>query len=367
MRNSIRARVGSYSLSSARRIPSGRLWPNGEFTLGYTRDGDESDRPSEWAWTGEGRYLTSNELEQRLEAMHELLDEVEAFYRMSGELACSGLNLSNVWNSHKSVEAKKKGLKGLTGWGSKMLRSACYLLESRLGTEDVVMVTLTVPTLQRAQRIRLAQQWGVLTNRLVQYLTRALVKAGRTPVIAGCVEIQSARLEKYRQGYLHLHLVCPAHSNTGGVWAIDASALRTWWKEAIERVIECPVTSLPRIETAIVEKSVEAYLAKYLSKGSGDDLEKFIADLGEGSVPGQWWFMSAPMRRAVVQGTRSGRNAGVLLDALVQTALSEGNPTQFAYLCPVDCALGGRPTLVGWVGKLPPEMLSDVMAMLSTA
>jgi len=347
--------------------PTGKLWPNGEFSIGYTREGVEGDPRSEWEWTRPEKWLSPDELDARLEAMHELLESVREFYLLNAELAASGLTLSNVWNSHKPAPRTKNGLKGLTGEGSRMLRSACYLLEERLGNDDVVMITLTVPTLGRKARQAVAEQWGCLTNRLVQYLTRELLEQGRDPVIAGCVEIQTARLAKYSQAYLHLHLVCPAHSNRGRRWAIDASDLRAWWAKAIERVIGCELPNMPRIETAIVEKSVEAYLGKYLSKGTGEELIAFISDLGESAVPGQWWFMSAPMRNAVKSGIRLGRNAGAVLDAVVNHLLEQGDGQGFQYIRHIDCIFQDKPVTVGWVGRLTPEFAAELRALLDAS
>lgn len=344
----------------------GRLWPNGEFSVGYSPTGEEGHEREEWSWTGGSKGLSEEDLSARLEYMESWLDYQAAACSLPASAALQILTLSNAPDSHRPPVRTPQGLKGLTSNGTKMLRSACYLLEQKLGRDDCVMITLTVPTIRREARKALALRWGKVTNRLVQYLTRALVKAGRSPVIAGCVEIQTARLEKYRQGYLHLHLVCPAHSNTGGRWAIDASALRTWWSEEIERTINCTLPNMPRVETAIVEKSVEGYLGKYLSKGTGAELESFIGDLGVDAVPAQWWFMSSPMREAVKSGTREGVNAGALLDALVNNLLEYSGGEGFEYVRHIDCSLGGLPVTVGWVGRLSPGLLREAMAMLDT-
>ena len=363
--NALREGLGTYARSDSKRVPSGRLWPNGEFSLGYTKVGEEIDPSNEWMWCNAAPTVPEHELDARLEAMHELLEAVQDFYRLHAELAASGLSLSNVFNSHKHLPPTKKGLKGLTGKGTKMLRSACYLLEQKLGRDDCVMITLTVPTLGRAARVRLAQRWGVLTNRLVQYLSRELVRSGRSPAIAGCVEIQTGRLEKYRQAYLHLHLVCPAHSNTGGRWAIEADALRTWWNDAIERIVECKLPNMPRIETAIVEKSVEGYLGKYLSKGTGEELDSFIGDLGESAVPGQWWFMSSTMRNAINAATKSGKNVGVILDCFVNHVLESGTGEGLQYIRHIDCDMGGKLVTVGYVGRLDHDAAKEVREMMS--
>jgi hypothetical protein len=245
-----------------------------------------------------------------------------------------------------------------------MIRSGAFLLEDRLGKEDVVMITLTVPTLSREGRLAVAENWGSLVNRLVQYLSRELSSQGRPAAVVGCVEVQTARLEKYRQAYLHLHLVCPAHSNKGRYWAIEAGALRAWWKAALERVTKTTLPNPPRVETAIVEKSVEAYLAKYMSKGTGEELEAFVADLGEDSIPGQWWFCSAPMRQRIVAETYHGPNCGALLEAQIQHLLELGSGEGFEYIRHVDRKVGKSLVTCGWVGKLSPGLRQDLTSML---
>jgi hypothetical protein len=250
--------------------------------------------------------------------------------------------------------------------GSKMLRSACFLMEEKFGKEDVTMATFTVPRLERAERILLARRWGVLTNDLVRRLKAYLVEAGRPQVIAGCVEIQSARLESRKEGYLHIHAVWPAHSNTGGLWAVRAEEIRTWWKLAIERIIGRELPCAPRIETAIVETSVEHYMGKYLSKGSDDCLGQFVADLGYESVPGQWWFASREMKQWVRENTLGGRNLGALLEAYIEHTVTKGTGDGFEWLRHVDLPLGGRLITVGYVGRLNGETKAEIDILMRT-
>lgn len=364
MRNTLRRELGTYQRSAADVKPIGRIWPNGEFTLGFGVREEEGSVAEEWSWTGGHRGLTEDELDVRLEFLDGWLEVVASVYSVSARLASVYLTLSDTLNSHKPIERVKYGLKGLTGKGRKMIRSGAYLLEQALGRDDVVMITLTVPTLEREQRIEVARQWGKLTNRLVQYLTRELVRQGRAAAIVGCVEVQTGRLKKYSEGYLHLHLVCPAHSNAGRTWAIDASELRSWWRAAIERVIGVPLPYLPRVETAIVQKSVEAYLAKYLSKGSDEGMEEFVDDLGEDCVPGQWWFCSAHMRDVIRQRTLSGEACGALLESLIEHLLSVGDGEGFEYIRHVDRLADGKLKTCGWVGRLDPALRSEIELML---
>ena len=320
----------------------------------------------EWAWTGGGRGLSPNELDERLECLHGWLDAVAEVYSASGKLAQLALTLSNAPNSHAAREPLKYGLNGLTGNGAKMLRSACFLLEEKFGKDDVTMATFTVPTLTRVERARLAGSWGVLTNRLVQFLRGELLKAGRPQVIAGCVEIQSSRLESRGEGYLHLHVVWPAHSNSGRRWAVEADDARAWWKAALERIVGRELPCAPRVETAVVKKSVEAYMGKYLSKGSDDCLGQFVADLGYESVPGQWWFASGFMKQWIKSETLGGRNLGVLLESYIEYTVTKGTGAGFEWLRHVDLDLQGRLVTVGFVGRLDRATKAELDMLLSS-
>ena len=364
MRNAIRSKVGSYQQSSGRFVPTAKVWPNGEFTLGYAADGEVSTELAEWTWTGGSKGLSLNELDERLECLHGWLDAVAGVCSVSGQLACQLLTLSNAPNSETAKPDVKYGLHGLTGTGSKMLRSACFLMEQRFGKEDVTMATFTVPRLDRAERILLARQWGVLTNDLVRRLKSYLREAGRPPVVVGCVEIQSSRLESRKEGYLHIHAVWPAHSNTGGLWSVRAEEIRTWWKLAIERIIGRELPCAPRIETAIVETSVEHYMGKYLSKGSDDCLGQFVADLGYESVPGQWWFASKEMKQWVKERTLGGRNLGALIEAYIEHTVTSGSGEGFEWLRHVDLPLGDRIVTVGYVGRLSRVTVDELRIFL---
>jgi hypothetical protein len=353
-------------MSGGRFVPTGKVWPNGEFTLGYSRDGQLSPELEEWTWTGGSKGLSPSELDARLECLHGWLDAVAEVYSVSGRLAAALLTLSSASNSHEAKEPLKYGLNGLTNHGAKTLRSACFLLEEKFGKEDVCMATFTVPRLSQAERVAVARGWGVLTNRLVQYLKRELVEQGRPPLICGCAEIQSSRLESRSEGYLHLHVVWPAHSNNGRRWAVKAEDARAWWKSALERIIGRELPCLPRIETAIVEFGVEHYMGKYLSKGSDDCLGQFVADLGYESVPGQWWFASSEMKSWIKENTLGGRNLGALLEAYIEHTVTKGTGDGFEWLRHVDLTLSGRLVTVGYVGRLDRRTKGELDLLLKT-
>ena len=364
MKNRYRVKVGTYSMSGKRMMPTAKVWPNGEFSLGYAWEGEESPELEEWAWTGGLKGLTEEELDVRLECLRGWLDSVAQMYSVSGQLAQLALTLSGARNSHERSEPLKYGFHGITGAGAKMLRSAAYVMERDYGCTDVTMGTFTVPHLEKHERVLLAQQWGRLTDRLVQYLRLELQEQGRPPVVAGCTEIQSARLESRNEGYLHLHAIWPAHSNMGRRWSVEADEVRTWWKKAIERIIGRELPIAPRVETALVKFSVEGYIGKYLSKGGDDLLGQFVADLGYESVPGQWWFMSSYLKRKIKAETLTGRTLGTILEAYIEHTVTSGTGAGFQWLRHVDLKLGCRLLTVGYVGRLDGPTRDDLAMLL---
>ncbi len=342
-----RTSLGSTAGSPPPKHPSGIIWPNGEFSYGFASDLTEVDLSSE-------RYAFRAE-------------------PVSGSVAvqpeCLGyLTSSNVPNSDTADDGAsnrpQRGLKGLTGYGKKMLRSGCYVLERDYGNQDLCFATLTVPSLTRSGRIRLAGSWSELLNQLQKWLSRRLEAASRPTKLCGCVEVQTARLENSGQAYLHLHIVWPSHSNKASErWAVTWAALRAWWGAAIIRFAGEALAHEPRVELAPVRKSCEAYMAKYVSKGSGDCLEAYVADLGAESVPATWWFMSSDLRTQVKSESAHGKNTGTLLDSFVQQCFEEGDFSPFVWIRHVELDLGDSTPTIGWVGKLRPEWRDDLLSM----
>jgi hypothetical protein len=347
MLNKIRSEIGTAKSHASAKSPSGQIWPNGEFGLGYYQEWEECTRAEE-----HGYYMVSD-------------PSVAGDYERE---PVDLLTLSDVINSHKpeTPTKRKNGLNGLTSYGAKMVRNGCFLMEQKLGKEDCFMWTLTVPPLGRRARAELARNWGRLTNRLLQWLSRELRRKGRVPAVIGVVEIQTARLEKTRQGYLHLHLICPGHANNGGRFAVDADSLRAWWKEAIERYSGTVLHVSPRVQVEPVRKSVEAYMGKYLSKGSTGELEAFIEDLGEESVPGQWWFASSVLKGRIRDNKASGKRAGLLLEIVVREAFDSNNFEIFEFIRHCEVEINGALITVGWYGKLKQEIARELIE-LSTA
>jgi len=323
----------------------GRIWPNGNFSLGVgpvgtaalEMDGKDEESLARW---GDHPGLGA---------------------------AIAAFTSSNAPKSDTECpDRPKRGLQGITGHGQQMLRSACYLLERDYGNADLCFATLTVPTLSRQGRLTLARNWSLLVNQLTKWVCRRLMRAGRPTKVAGCVEIQTARLANRGEGYLHLHVVWPSHANGGGrCWAVNWAEMRDWWGKALERFSGETLPHHPRVELSAVKKSAEKYMGKYLSKGSGESLDEFISDLGVEAVPSQWWFMSAEMRDQVKAAIAHGPNTGEVLRAVMQTAFESGDFTMFEWVRHVEVVFADRPVTIGWCGRLRPEVRDDLLSLLA--
>lgn len=323
----------------------GRIWPNGNFSIGLGPVGQKALELEEGDFGNMARLRDGEDIEEAL----------------------ASLTLSNALNSHAQREPPaQRGLKGITSLGQQMLRSACYVMERDYGIHDLCFATLTVPNLPKGARFLLAQNWSELIRQFQQWVSRKLVAAGRPTKVCGCSEIQSSRLERSGEGYLHLHALWPSHSNAASrLWVVEWEELRDWWERALVRFSCCELPYHPRVETAPVRKSAERYMGKYLSKGSGECLESFVQDLGECSVPPAWWFMTADLRRQVKSETASGPNTGTLLDAVIQHALEDGNLEVFEWIRPVMITFTDSPVHIGWCGRLRPALREDLLTFLS--
>lgn len=341
----LRQTWGGHAASRQGKQLFGRIWPNGNFSVGVGPLGSTSLENEGGDTVPQARYGAAGSVSD----------------------AVALLTSSNALNSHTECEARpQRGLKGITALGQQSLRSACYLLERDYGKEDLCFATLTVPTLSRPARERLARSWSELVRQFLQFVSRRLLAAGRPTKVAGCTEIQSGRLQCRGEGYLHLHAIWPSHSNASSqLWAVEWADLRAWWESALVRLSGEQLPHHPRVEVAPVRRSAERYMGKYLSKGSGECLKQFIEDLGEDSVPPAWWFMTADLRHQVKAETASGPNTGEILYAVVQQALEEGDMGDFEWVRPVFLEFGDSSIHVGWCGRLATWARNDLFTLLA--
>lgn len=359
--------------------PVGTVWPSGDFSVGYRRvDWCGDGRPdvrAEVARIDDGDYVLGEGWEYHSNGRttfdssavpspseHFLWPDIAG----TGGEAAVPLDLTDVRNSHKPPNRPEKyGKLGQTGYGKKMVRSACTILERRYRGR-LTFATVTMPNLPRELRRELALVWGEFVRQALQWLSRRLKAKGLPSVVCSVTEIQPSRIQAGNGGYLHLHMVWPNRKTGKGNWAIDCMDFRTWGEAFLLRRGLLPDGEWINIDTQLVRKSAAAYLSKYMSKG-GSTLELFAEENGWDAVPGQWWNLTKPLRDAVKREVIKGEDVGHFLENLIDYLFNTNDFSPFWALRTVDMELDGRQITVGYCGILRAEVVQDVLSMSRVA
>jgi hypothetical protein len=333
---------------------SGRLWENGEFSIGVVPPDRlrEADREYELDY--------KNQFDVAMVPVRDYRGfRVEEHSYLREERSVN-IGLSRLINSHKpSTEdrpdsRKPRGSKGLSSYGGKMIRNACYRLEAKYGPRRLGFATFTLPSLRADLLIILAMEWSELVRQLLQEIGREVARAvdGWTGDFIGATEIQPERLERTGLPCPHLHLVYVAHGGDFN-WYVPASKLRAIWKRIIEARLrhylpheEIEVDTSAAIDCQQLKTRPSAEMSKYLSKGSC--VEEMKKRGLEDCIPRSWWHCSRSLKRAVkvmVCETSSELKIAVKRGIdLVERGLA-------VYVFPVE--RDGKQ--YGWAGKLTPN------------
>lgn len=273
------------------------------------------------------------------------------------------LGLSLLPNSHRVAlgmadpppERSRRGLKGITRHGARTVRNGAFLLEQRYGRKLLGFYTFTLPKLNESAEYQAGMEWAEIVRIFLQSVTRLLKAAGLPPSYVGCTEIQMARYEKYGGLPLHLHLVMPG-KNPGNPksWVISSDQFRSLWRRSV--IARVPVydgcSFAASVDTAMVKKTAEGYLGKYMTKGVAALSSLLVDDAGLADfLPASWWCCSVNVRRAIgariAGGTASARE-------LFRRIAARDSAIAFSREIVVEVA-DGSPLVVGIVGKLTPE------------
>jgi hypothetical protein len=352
--------------------PAGTLWPSGDFSCGSKRvllvDAAEVNgpqwNPDEYMGVAPPHTPTLDAIPMWLSdlpARVQVYQEMQEVWENPGafEGAAAPLDLTDAPNPHKrSNRPESYGRKGITGFGRRMVRSACTILE-RAYKGRLTFCTITMPTLPPELKMELAKQWPELVRQMLQWLSRRLAQRRLPTAVASVSEIQPKRLQAGNGGYLHLHLVWPNKIARKGHYAIDVDALRTWCEKFLCTKGLMVENAWVNVDTKRVKKSAAAYLSKYMSKG-GDVLEQFVGENGWEACPGQWWNMTKTMRDKVKSEVCKGETTGKLLHSLVEYAFNCDDFTAFWFLHHVDMEIDDKFITVGYFGALKLEVVADL-------
>lgn len=364
-------------------VPTGRIWPSGDFSLGYRKvEGDsrvdyrrEPNRvpsgplPPNWSIGRWGIPVQSAESPWAalrpgdLEDWHDLKSQCESRPEHGGGDGVGPLDLTAPCNSHNvRLRPEKYGKKGITGLGKKMVKSAATLMQKMPG-KRLTFCTVTMPTLPPELRRELALVWPELVRQLIQWLSRRLKSVGLPPLICSVTEVQPGRLEAYSEAYLHLHLVWINHYARCGNWAISVDLLRTWLSEFLQRKGLWVSDAWVNVDVQRVKKTAAGYLAKYMSKGVAE-IEELAKDCGWDAIPGQWWNLSASARNLVKKYTSSGDAVGRLLESVIGYSLAEADLSGFYSLRPAMLEINGQERIVGWFGIMQDKLRMELRSIL---
>lgn len=225
-----------------------------------------------------------------------------------------------VFDPHRQrVKRSPKGRKGITRYGSKMVRNACYVLQKYYGRNRLGFGTLTFDSANPYYLLLLCLQWAEIVRKFNQEFQRELERVGAPIHIVGVTEIQTKRSDAV--GYIipHLHFVYVSWDGKTKVkqgFGEDSKLMPDFYvshariKEIFDRVCaneiskmtEIPVNEISvnnRVNLQAVRRSAEGYLGKYMSKGA-KDVEKYIkADPNRNDIPSHWWHCTKELRQIV--------------------------------------------------------------------
>lgn len=320
----------------------GKLWPNGEFGLGFQKRVDMSQKI---------RKLPEPVVDVKSPHWRAFACRMALYQRWCNETgqAIAPLGLSPHINSHKRA---KRGSKGISSLGRKMVRNGAYHLQCKYGKQHLSFLTLTLPAVTRDESVLISRNWSELVRKYQQSLRRLLQSRSLPGELVACTEIQESRTERDGVLGLHLHSIFVGRVRRGK-WAVSYLEVRELWKRELERVVgrELDCTSTENLER--VKNDAEQYLGKYMSKGL-KSIEKLV-EMGFGdSLPSAWWSMSLSLKRIVKASVEhlSGEKASLFV------RLVENGAEVFLYAKPVEVELSdGQLIKVGYFGKLLREFI----------
>ena len=215
------------------------------------------------------------------------------------------LGLSDATNSHKqpqklSLKRSKRGSKGITALGKRMVKSACYLLERDHGRHNLSFLTATLPAFASPDELKLiCANWSELVRQLTQELKRILERGGYCTDMVYITEIQEDRYANRGEVAPHLHLVMVGKKHRyQKYYAVEKAEMRSLWERLLSNFLGRDVTAAAATRLERPKKSLQGELGSYLSKGG--KMITTIVDRGDGDqLPSSYWGMNSELRCSV--------------------------------------------------------------------
>ena len=213
----------------------------------------------------------------------------------------AALGLSIAPNSKRPA---RYGLLGLPAAGRKAVSRSLALLEEK--RELLSFWTVSLPTDALSELCRL-DAWPLFQDRVRKELARLLRRRGLPALLVGVAELQPKRSRAAGFPCPHLHLVFQGRRSRGTGWVLSPSDLDEVIRAAlatagVQAPPDCDAASWLKTAGNVqqVKKSVRAYLAKYMTKGSGDT-RQWVGSDAEALIPRRWWLATRLMRALVLE------------------------------------------------------------------
>ncbi len=197
----------------------------------------------------------------------------------------------------------KYGKHGITGYGRRVVKNSCILLEQRYSRKRLGFITCSLPSFSEEIQRALNANWGEVTRRFYQKLKRKAKERGREFIYVGVTEIQEKRFAKYGVPCPHLHFVYLCRDSPKSKFLFSTFDYWTAWNKSLLEVINLvlpnlcmdAITATGSCHGQLIQKSAAGYLGKYISKGS--QVLEDMAEQGWEEFPRQWWTASQSVKK----------------------------------------------------------------------
>lgn len=314
---------------------SAKLWPNGELSI-YIHH--QQKKPS----ATPNPVVSLTLLRDALVRSAGVRQTLQAF---------DLLGLSHPRNFDKNhATLIRKGLKGITGLGKRRVRNGSYIMTRENGKDRLTFATVTLPSLTPLQLSRVHKDWHRCIDFYRREISRALIARGLTGEIVGVSEIQEKRYATSHLPVLHGHFVFVGAGRRGG-WAITPRKHDDIWRRALESVLDEPIGSInSACQLKSVTESAEAYLGKYMSKGTKAVAAVVRQGFGEW-MPKQWWSCSRSLTQRMETAIARFESGALWLFNKAQTAGCD----LFTHIHPIQIEHDGKMVNFGYFGRLTPK------------
>jgi len=178
----------------------------------------------------------------------------------------------------------------------KVSRSLACLEENR---KLLSFWTVTL-TDQDLDGIALAGSLDLFQDRLRKELLRQLRLHGLPQTVVGVVELQPKRSARDGRPAPHFHVVFQGKRRRDKTWRLSTEVLDRVILSALGSAFQTVTQAGNRGNVQGVRKSVRAYLAKYLTKGSSA-VSRYRGYWAQRLIPRQWWFMTRELLALVLR------------------------------------------------------------------